>query len=98
MVSCLWLVLVISSFYQRGQNFDDDTLDEERLKELEREKEVEKFTRIDFRTQIRVLRNDKTYVAMFLAAGIVYGCFSAIQFSVNFIVSVWGYEEVRIFS
>lgn len=63
---------------------------------MQEEIEVEKFTRIDYCTQIRVLSRDKSYVTMFLAAGVAYGCFSGVQFSVNFIVSVWGYEEVSV--
>lgn len=96
LVSCLWFILAISSFYQRDQRFDDDSLDEEKMKIIQEEKEVEKFTKIDFRTQIKVLTRDRSYVGMFLAAGVAYGCFSGVQFSVNFIVSVWGYEEVRL--
>lgn len=96
LMTFLWFILAISSFFQKNQRFDDDTPEEQSVWEAnqELELELEQFDRVDFMTQVRILMKDRSYLAMLFAAGFTYGCFTGFQFSINFIVSVWGHEEV----
>jgi Na+/melibiose symporter-like transporter len=92
LISAVWFVLIIASY---SSDDDDDELDEEEQRKAKEEKEINEFEKLDFKTQVKILAHDRAYVGMFLAAAISYGCYTAMQFTLNFIVSVWGYEEAR---
>lgn len=96
LMTFLWFIMAISSFFEKGQHFDE-SFTHQTIKECTEDADLENSDQMDFIMQVRILIRDLSYMTMLLSAGLTYGCFTGYQFSINFIVSVWGHEEVQSF-
>ena len=83
-VTALWLILTIMTF------FENESQDSQGL--LSTEAEPKKIP--EMISQIKILLKDKAYLGMLLACSIAFGSFGGFGISVNFLLSVWDYDEV----
>lgn len=91
MISFIWITA--TSFILTVLTFFDKRVRNKLESEPLLEGKSKKPTRI--MAQIKQLMKDRAYVGMLLACSVAFGSFGGFGVSVNFLVSVWGYDEVR---
>jgi hypothetical protein len=86
--------MCILFFRERSKHHKSSKEDVERLSQLIVDGSVEEIP--GFKTQIKYLFTDVSYVCMMISGSIIFGSLGGIGNTATEIVSIWGYEEVSL--